>query len=47
MRPAPAPTALLRPARWAALLAGALPLLAFPAPNLSVLAWFGLCQGCC
>src|ERR1035438_5617522 len=41
----PAPQALRRPARWGALLAGALPLLAFPAPNLSVLAWFALVPG--
>ena len=40
-----APEALRRPARWGALLAGALPLLAFPAPNLSVLAWFALVPG--
>jgi apolipoprotein N-acyltransferase len=45
MRLPRAPTALRRPARWGALLAGALPLLAFPAPNLSVLAWFGLVPG--
>jgi len=40
-----APKALRRPARWGALVAGALPLLAFPAPNLSVLAWFALVPG--
>ena len=39
------PTAPRRPARWGALLAGALPLLAFPAPNMSVLAWFALVPG--
>ena len=37
--------ALTRPARWAALLAGALPVLAFPAPDLGWLAWFGLVPG--
>src|ERR1700761_3111115 len=43
LRPAPA---LRRPARWGALAVGAgLALLAFPAPNLSVLAWFGLVPG--
>ena len=36
---------LARPLRWAALLAGALPVLAFPAPNLEFLAWFGLVPG--
>ena len=40
-----APEGLRRPARWGALLAGALPLLAFPAPNLSVLAWCALVPG--
>jgi apolipoprotein N-acyltransferase len=34
-----------QPARWAALLAGALPVLAFPAPNLEFLAWVGLVPG--
>jgi apolipoprotein N-acyltransferase len=35
-----------RPARWAALVAGAVPpLLAFPAPDLSVVAWFALVPG--
>jgi apolipoprotein N-acyltransferase len=34
-----------RPARWAALLAGAVPTLAFPAPDLSVVAWFALVPG--
>ncbi|HEY2550212.1 MAG TPA: apolipoprotein N-acyltransferase [Streptosporangiaceae bacterium] len=37
--------ALTRPVRWAALLAGALPVLAFPAPNLEILAWLGLVPG--
>jgi len=37
--------ALGRPARWAALVAGALPALAFPAPNLEFVAWFGLVPG--
>ena len=38
--------ALPRPARYAALLlAGALPVLAFPAPNLECIAWFGLVPG--
>jgi apolipoprotein N-acyltransferase len=38
--------ALPRPARYAALLlAGALPVLAFPAPNLEFIAWFGLVPG--
>ena len=32
-------------ARWAALVAGAVPLLAFPAPDVSVVAWFGLVPG--
>jgi apolipoprotein N-acyltransferase len=35
----------LRSPRWLALLAGALPILAFPAPNLEWLAWFGLVPG--
>jgi apolipoprotein N-acyltransferase len=35
----------LRSPRWLALLAGALPVLAFPAPNLEWLAWFGLVPG--
>jgi apolipoprotein N-acyltransferase len=40
------PTALTRPARYGALVAGALPpLLAFPAPDLAMLAWFGLVPG--
>ena len=34
-----------QPARYAALLAGGLPVLAFPAPNLEFLAWFGLLPG--
>jgi len=38
--------ALPRPARYAALLlAGTLPVLAFPAPNLEFIAWFGLVPG--
>ncbi len=38
--------ALPRPARYAVLLlAGALPVLAFPAPNLELIAWFGLVPG--
>jgi apolipoprotein N-acyltransferase len=36
---------LAKPVRYAALLAGALPVLAFPAPNLEFLAWFGLVPG--
>ena len=40
------PRALRRPARWGALAAGAgLALLIFPAPGLSVLAWFSLVPG--
>ena len=34
-----------QPARYAVLLAGGLPALAFPAPNLEFLAWFGLVPG--
>ena len=34
-----------RPARWGSLVAGALPLLAFPAPDLSYLAWVALVPG--
>jgi apolipoprotein N-acyltransferase len=34
-----------QPARYAALLAGALPVLAFPAPNVEFLAWIGLVPG--
>jgi apolipoprotein N-acyltransferase len=34
-----------KPIWWAALAAGALPVLAFPAPNLEFLAWFGLVPG--
>ncbi len=34
-----------QPARYAALVAGGLPVLAFPAPNLEFLAWFGLVPG--
>ena len=37
--------ALTRPARYAALLAGALPVLAFPSLNLEFLAWIGLVPG--
>jgi apolipoprotein N-acyltransferase len=37
--------ALGRPLRYAALVAGALPALAFPAPNLEFVAWFGLVPG--
>ncbi len=36
---------LTRPWHWAALLAGALPVLAFPSLNLEFLAWFGLVPG--
>jgi apolipoprotein N-acyltransferase len=36
---------LARPARYAALVAGALPVLAFPSLNLEFLAWFGLVPG--
>jgi apolipoprotein N-acyltransferase len=36
---------LAQPVRYAALAAGALPVLAFPAPNLEFLAWFGLVPG--
>jgi apolipoprotein N-acyltransferase len=36
---------LAQPARYGALLAGALPVLAFPAPNLEFLAWFALVPG--
>src|ERR1700743_1974821 len=40
------PRALRRPARWGALAAGAvLAVLIFPAPDLSVLAWFTLVPG--
>jgi apolipoprotein N-acyltransferase len=40
------PRAWRQPARWAALVGGAVvPLLAFPAPDLSVVAWFGLVPG--
>src|SRR5215467_1307413 len=37
--------AFTQPARYAALLAGALPVLAFPSLNLEFLAWFGLVPG--
>ncbi|HLX49231.1 MAG TPA: apolipoprotein N-acyltransferase [Streptosporangiaceae bacterium] len=36
---------LRKPVRYAALLSGALPVLAFPEPNLEFLAWFGLVPG--
>ncbi len=36
---------LAKPVRYAALLAGALPALAFPDPSLEFLAWFGLVPG--
>ncbi len=36
---------LVRPARWGSLVAGALPVLAFPAPSLGFLAWFALVPG--
>jgi apolipoprotein N-acyltransferase len=36
---------LSQPPRYAALAAGALPVLAFPAPDLEFLAWFGLVPG--
>jgi apolipoprotein N-acyltransferase len=37
--------AFRQPARYGALLAGAIPVLAFPAANLEFLAWFGLVPG--
>src|SRR5437588_11326754 len=37
--------ALAQPARYGALLAGALPVLAFPSANLEFLAWFALVPG--
>jgi apolipoprotein N-acyltransferase len=37
--------AFAKPVRYAALVAGAVPALAFPAPNLEFLAWFGLVPG--
>jgi apolipoprotein N-acyltransferase len=37
--------ALGQPVNWASLPAGALPVLAYPAPNLELLAWFGLVPG--
>jgi apolipoprotein N-acyltransferase len=37
--------ALAKPARYGALASGALPVLAFPAPNIEYLAWFGLVPG--
>jgi apolipoprotein N-acyltransferase len=36
---------LLEPGRYLALFAGGLPVLAFPAPNLELVAWFGLLPG--
>jgi apolipoprotein N-acyltransferase len=36
---------LAKPAHWGALVAGALPVLAFPGPNLEFLAWFALVPG--
>jgi apolipoprotein N-acyltransferase len=36
---------LAEPARWGSLVAGAVPVLAFPAPNLEFLAWFALVPG--
>ncbi len=39
------PQSLRQPARLGSLAAGALPLLAFPPPNLSFLAWFALVPG--
>ena len=36
---------LAKPVRYAALASGALPLLAFPSPNLEFVAWFGLVPG--
>jgi apolipoprotein N-acyltransferase len=39
------PRSLAKPARYAALAAGALPVLAFPAANLEFLAWLGLVPG--
>jgi apolipoprotein N-acyltransferase len=38
-------SALAKPARYGALASGALPVLAFPAPNIEYLAWFGLVPG--
>src|SRR5262245_26759297 len=38
-------TALAQPLRWAALAAGVLPVLTFPAPSLGFLAWFVLVPG--
>jgi apolipoprotein N-acyltransferase len=40
-----APRSLTQPVRYAALVAGALPALAFPDANLEFLAWFGLVPG--
>jgi apolipoprotein N-acyltransferase len=37
--------ALGQPARWGALVSGALPVLAFPSSNIEFLAWFGLVPG--
>ncbi|MGH3158747.1 MAG: apolipoprotein N-acyltransferase [Streptosporangiaceae bacterium] len=39
------PRSLAQPVRYAALVSGALPVLAFPTPNLEFLAWFGLVPG--
>jgi apolipoprotein N-acyltransferase len=39
------PLAWRHPARWAVLVAGAVPTLAFPAPDLSGVAWFALVPG--
>jgi apolipoprotein N-acyltransferase len=38
-------SALAKPVRYGALISGALPVLAFPAPNVEFLAWFGLVPG--
>ena len=39
--------ALTKPARYAALVAGAVPALAFPAPNLEFVAGSAWCPPCC
>ena len=39
------PRSLRRPARWGALVGGALPLLAFPPADLSYIAWVALVPG--
>ena len=36
---------LAKPARWGSLVAGAVPVLAFPGSNLEFLAWFALVPG--